>query len=70
MTLYSLPPIPHRSIVTWPDTVPLGNADNTSTDTHDSKEMALAVVRGIMREGLGGEGKIFPLAVSVEPVDG
>lgn len=60
--------VPHKSIVVWPAEVSCGNADNSSVDTHRSKEAAEAVCRGVMREGLGGEGKIFPISVQVEPV--
>lgn len=60
--------VPHKSIVVWPPEVSCGNADNSSEDMHRSKEAAEAVCRGVMREGLGGEGKIFPISVRVEPV--
>lgn len=71
MPLYGgTPPVdvPHKSIVVWPLEVSCGNADNSSVDTHRSKEAAEAVCGGVMREGLGGEGKIFPISVRVEPV--
>jgi hypothetical protein len=60
--------VPHKSIVVWPDTVSIGNAENSSEDTHGSAGAARAVCRGIMREGLGGMREIFPLSVRVEPV--
>lgn len=60
--------VPHKSIVVWPAEVSCGNADNSSVDTHRDKLAAEAVCRVIMREGLGGEGKIFPISVRVEPV--
>lgn len=60
--------VPHKSIVEWPEEVRLGTWDNTSEDTHRSAGAARAVCRGIMREGLGGMGQIFPVSVRVEPV--
>jgi hypothetical protein len=60
--------LPHKSIVVWPLEVSCGNADNSSVDTHRDKLAAEAVCRGIMREGLGGMGQIFPISVRVEPV--
>jgi peptide deformylase len=55
----------HQSNVLWPDTVWLGYTPNVSTDSHPTREHAQAVCDAIKRDGLGGEGKIFPLAVWV-----
>lgn len=43
-----------------------GFPDNTTTDTHDSREAAEAVCRGLQRQGLGGERIHFPVRVWVE----
>ena len=57
------------SIAVWPrPAVELGNEDNSSTDKHATKEAAQAVCRLLRKNGLGGDGKIFPIATSVEPV--
>ncbi len=58
----------YRSVIIWPKEVSCGNQNNSSTDEHYSKGQAEAVVRGIFREGLGGEGKIFPIFGYVEPI--
>lgn len=42
-----------------------------TTDTHDTEAQARAVCRMLERDGLGGEGKVFPLrtwAENDEPV--
>lgn len=59
---------PHRSIILWPPDLPVGSStiENETTDTHPSKEAAEAVCRMIMRRGLGGQGKYFPLSWRVE----
>jgi hypothetical protein len=44
-----------------------GFENNMTTDTHDTKEAAEAVCRGLRREGLGGERIHFPLRTWVEP---
>ena len=61
-------PVPYRSIVLWPDEVSTGKTPNESRDTHPSREAAEIVCRRIEREGLGGEGKVFPLSTRVEPI--
>jgi hypothetical protein len=58
----------YRSIVLWPDSVSTGRTPNESFDTHANRESAEAVCRGIEREGLGGERKIFPISTRVEPI--
>lgn len=59
-----------QSNVQWPASVSLSRDDNVSTDTHMSVEHAATVCRALEREGLGCEGKIFPLRTWVSPVDG
>lgn len=59
----------HRSIVVWPPGTPGADEGGESHDTHRDKESALAVCRAIERDGLGGDGKIFPLSTRVEPVE-
>jgi hypothetical protein len=61
--------VPHRSIITWPDSVYVGNAANESVDTHQSKGHALAVCRGVTRAGMGGDGKVYPLSTRVEKIE-
>lgn len=58
----------YKSIAVWPKEVSCGNERNESDDTHATKEQAEAVCRGLMREGLGGERKIFPVSVRIEVV--
>lgn len=54
-----------QSVVEWPK----GMALAQSTDTHDTLEQAEAVIDIIKRDGMGGEGKIFPVRTWVKPVD-
>lgn len=56
-----------QSIALWPESVKTGRLPNESIDTHATKEAAEAVCRGLMREGLGGERKVFPFKVRVAP---
>jgi beta-glucosidase-like glycosyl hydrolase len=51
------------SKIYWPPEVRIGNEGNFSEDTHQTEGQAKAVCRGVQREGLGGEGKIFPVKV-------
>lgn len=64
------PNIPHKSIITWPLELKVGNVagKSESVDTHRSKEQAEGVCRLARREGFGGEGKYFPVSTRVEPV--
>jgi hypothetical protein len=39
-----------------------------STDRHETKEQAEAVCTSLERDGLGGEGKVFPLKTWVSNV--
>lgn len=59
-----------KSIAIWPDTIKVGNVvgKNESVDTHDTEERAIAVCTLLMRDGFGGEKKVFPLSVRTEPV--
>jgi hypothetical protein len=59
----------YRSIVLWPDSVSTGRFPNESSDTHNDRMSAEWVCRGIEREGLGGERKIFPISTRVEPIE-
>jgi hypothetical protein len=59
-----------RSVVVWPSCVSVGNMLQESDDYHDSAESAEAVLRMIQRDGLGGEGKVFPVSVRIEPPQG
>lgn len=55
-----------QSVILWPDSVSTGVVPNESTDLHRDQASAKAVCRGVEREGLGGEGKVFPLSTRVE----
>lgn len=57
--------LPHDSVVTWPESVSLGSPGNKSVDRHQTWAHAKAVCNGIMKEGLGGEKKVFPLDAQV-----
>jgi hypothetical protein len=46
-----------------------GFPDNKTFDTHESKEAAEDVCRGLRREGLGGERIHFPVRTWIEPVE-
>ncbi len=41
-------------------------ANDKTTDTHDTEAQARAVCRMLESDGLGGEGKVFPLRTWVE----
>ena len=54
------------SVAKWPcPQVRLGNGDNSSTDSHGTKEEAISVCRALENEGFGGNGNIFPLETYV-----
>lgn len=56
-----------QSVAKWPyPQVRLGNSDNTSTDTHNSKEEALEVIALLKKDGFGGNRNIFPVDVYVQ----
>ena len=58
--------MPYISVAKWPwPKVRLGNFDNTSTDTHDTLDQALAVIRELKENGFGGNGNIFPIETYV-----
>jgi len=44
----------------WPD-------KTTSTDQHETREQAQAVLSFLKQNGLGGDGKVFPVATWVTP---
>jgi len=44
----------------WPETVSLGNEDNSSTDKHPNFFHAQAVCKRLREQGFGGDGLIFP----------
>ena len=50
-----------ESVAVWPLEVSTGTTDNTSTDKHITEDQALRVCEALRREGLGGEGLIFPI---------
>ena len=56
----------YQSNAQWPLDVYQGMyGDGISTDTHSTFEMAQAVCDGLMKEGWGGGGKVFPVSVWV-----
>lgn len=56
-----------KSCARWP--VTLGFLNNqVTTDTHDTREQADAVCQMLSRDGLGGEGRIFPEETWTEEV--
>ena len=58
------------SVAKWPyPQVRLSNFDNTSTDRHATKDEALNVIRMLEKEGVGGNGNIFPIETYVMPDD-
>ena len=54
-----------ESIALWPKEVSTGNDPNVSTDKHATEAHAIAVCNTLKEEGLGGEGKIFPITTRV-----
>lgn len=56
-----------RSCAEWPDAPP-SRPTSVSTDDHDTESQALAVCGMLERDGLGGEGRVFPLRTWVEPI--
>ncbi len=56
-----------RSCAKWPINVTTTFPNNVSKDTHDTKEQAEGVCSLLHKDGLGGNGKIFPLTTWVEP---
>lgn len=54
----------YKSIAKWPSTAGVSR----STDTHPTREAALAVCRLLDLHGFGGEGNVFPEHTRVIPV--
>jgi hypothetical protein len=51
----------------WPKgTISQSRANDITTDDHPTEAQARAVCRMLERDGLGGEGKIFPVRTWVE----
>lgn len=50
-----------QSIAKWPN-------GETTTDTHDTKGMALSVCAILERDGFGGERKVFPVSTEAVPL--
>ena len=46
-----------------------GFQDDTTTDTHETKEQAESVCRMLEKDGLGGERCHFPILTRVEPIE-
>lgn len=54
------------SVAKWPyPQVRLGNGDNSSSDEHETKEQAIAVIGALEKRGFGGNGNIFPVETYV-----
>ena len=57
-----------KSCAEWPEgSLATTRSNNITVDFHRTKEAATAVCRMLDRDGLGGEGKIFPTRTWVEP---
>jgi len=56
-----------RSIAHWP-TGAIGFDNDISTDEHDTEAEAQGVCDLLRRNGLGGDGKVFPLSTAVQPI--
>ena len=54
-----------ESRAVWPSEVSAGNTDNESRDSHTTEKQAQSVCDALKREGLGGEGIIFPISTCV-----
>ena len=57
-----------RSVVEWPEEVSTGRSPNVSTDEHRNKESAEYVCKRLEKEGMGLEGKLYPISTRVEQV--
>ena len=55
-----------KTIIHWP--VEAGIPDNRSEDSHESLALAEGVRQMLLRDGLGGERRFFPVKTEVEPV--
>jgi len=53
----------YRSIITWPDGVPV----KTESRLHDSEELADSYVARVKLEGYDGYAIVFPESVRVKP---
>ncbi len=53
-----------RSYVQWGE----DNLCNMTQDDHETEEQAIAVCRMLEKEGLGGEGRIYPFETWVKPI--
>lgn len=62
-------PIAWRSVAIWPyPAVDLSNHNNSSSDDHSTEQYARSICNRLRSRGFGGEGKIFPIELRVEPV--
>lgn len=56
-----------KSVAEWPaGTILQRRANDITVDFHETEPAARAVCRMLERDGLGGEGKIFPIRTWVE----
>lgn len=56
-----------QSNVVWPNgSIYAINDDYTTSDLHEKRSDAVAVCNMLTKDGLGGEGKIYPMRTSVE----
>lgn len=56
-----------RSCARWPKgTLSACDPPDTSDDTHDTRDQAVAVCFMLRRDGLGGNGTVFPLETWIE----
>ena len=60
----------YRSVAKWPKDqgINLGNTENESEDTHQTREEAEAIAAMLQQRGFGGDGRIFPIATRIEEI--
>ena len=56
----------YKSKAKWPAIVSAWHGSSISEDIHDTRQQSEAVCARLMRYGLGGDGRIFPILVWVE----
>ena len=58
----------YESVVTWPEGT-LQRSGNVSTDAHHSAEAAHSVCRALTEQGMGLNGRIFPVKTEVRKIE-
>jgi hypothetical protein len=57
-----------KSCAEWDKSIPGFHTCGVTEDEHETKEQAEAVCRMLKREGLGGEGRFYPIRTWVEEI--